>query len=296
MDALELIREAKLHRLLPGCDGDTRLEASGVAAREGELIVVFDNLSRVAAVETSLSPSGHNDWLGQDDEATGFEDIAYHADAGRFYALIEALHGPDDTYQAAVVEYDAGFNRQEWHRLPFDFDSGNKGFEGLAHVRRDGEDYLLCLCEGNGCRGGREGREPGNGRIQVFRRDERGWTHAGSLNVPAAARFVDYAGLDVRDGQVAVLSQASSQLWIGAIEPSGWGFVDEGVVYRLPLDADGDRIYCNAEGVAWLAPDRVAVASDRRKQGEPKRCGQNEQSLHVFGIPRRTGEGRAGGR
>ena len=179
------------------------------------------------------------------------------------------------------MEYDAGFNRQETHRLPFDFDSENKGFEGLAYLRRDGDDYLLALCEGNGCRGGREGRRPGNCRIQIFRRDGRGWTHA---------------GLDVRDGQVAVLSQASSKLWIGVFRPSSWGFVDEGVVYLLPLDVDGDPIYCNAEGVAWSAPDRVAVASDRRKPDEPKRCRHKQQSLHIFGIPWRTGEDRSGDR
>jgi hypothetical protein len=294
MVSLELIREAKLHRLLPGCDGESRLEASGVVAREGELVDVFDNLNRVAALEPSLSPSGRHGWLGHDDEAPGFEDIAYDADARRYYALIEAMPAPGDIYRAAVVEYDAGFNRQEAHRLPFDFDSENKGIEGLAYLRRDGDDYLLALCEGNGCRGGREGRRPGNCRIQIFRRDGRGWTHAGSLYVPAGAHFVDYAGLDVRDGQVAMISQASSKLWIGAFASSGWGFVDEGIVYLLPLDANGDPIYCDAEGVAWLAPDRVAVASDRRKPDEPERCRHKQQSLHIFGIPWRTGEDRSG--
>ncbi len=40
------------------------------------------------------------------------------------------------------------------------------GFEGIQYVpTEDGDGWLLGLCEGNFCKGGREGREAGNGRI-----------------------------------------------------------------------------------------------------------------------------------
>jgi hypothetical protein len=285
MQSLELITESKIHLLLPGCDADSRLEASGLIDREGRFLVVFDNLSQVGNIEVTLSPGGSNEWLSQRDGATGFEDIAYEEVSRRYYLLIETVPVPGGAFQAEVIEYDEGFNQLVSHRLPFDFDRANKGFEGIACVRREGQEYLLALCEGNRCNGGSAGRKPGGGRIQVFRRTAQGWEHVDVLKVPPIAQFIDYASLDVRDSRVAVLSQASSQLWVGALQPDGWEFVDEGIVYRLPSDDEGETVYCYAEGVAWLDLDRVAVASDRKKKGDPKRGAANDESIHIFRIP-----------
>ena len=53
---------------------------------------------------------------------------------------------------------------------------------------------------------------------------------------------------------------------------------------ELPRGAGGAVEYCNAEGVAWLAPNQIAVVSDKRKKTQHKRCVNKDQSLHVFQI------------
>ena len=51
---LELIREEKLYRLVPGRKKSSRLEASGVALVDDKTaLIVFDNLNLVARVRTS---------------------------------------------------------------------------------------------------------------------------------------------------------------------------------------------------------------------------------------------------
>ena len=52
---LELVREEKLFRLLPGRKESSRLEASGVAlVDDTTALVVFDNLNQVARIDLSL--------------------------------------------------------------------------------------------------------------------------------------------------------------------------------------------------------------------------------------------------
>src|SRR4029453_11224448 len=52
---LELVRESKLYRLLPGKKQSSRLEASGVAlASDQTALVVFDNLNQIACIDLTL--------------------------------------------------------------------------------------------------------------------------------------------------------------------------------------------------------------------------------------------------
>jgi hypothetical protein len=285
MQSLELIRESKLHALLPGEHKTGKLEASGVVAQAGHFLIVFDNLGQVARITASCLPSHGNTWLGKGDGATGHEDLAYSARNQRFYGLIEAVRDTAETYHAEVVEYDDRFVPLARRRLPFAFASDNKGFEGLAVIHRPDHDYLLALCEGNRCQGGRAGKEAGHGRIQLFQRVPHGWEHMHTIKLPKAVRFTDYASLDIRDGQVAVLSQQSAQVWLGILDLNTWEFVDAGRAWHLPPDARGETTYCHAEGVSWLAPDQFVVVSDKRKKGAPKRCTATDQSVHLFGIP-----------
>jgi hypothetical protein len=285
MQTLELIQETKLHALLPESSADRRLEASGVVAQDSHFIIIFDNLGQVARIATSCRPSEGNAWLGERDGATGHEDLTYSARHQRFYGLIEAVRVSADSYHAEVVEYDHRFVPLERHRLPFAFASDNKGFEGLAVIHRADHDYVLALCEGNRCQGGRTGKQKGHGRIQVFQRVTRGWQHVHTIKLPTAVRFTDYASLDIRDRQVAVLSQQSSQVWLGTLDPANWEFVDAGRVWHLPRGAKGEMTYCHAEGVSWMASDQFVVVSDKRKRGSPKRCTAKDQSVHLFRIP-----------
>ena len=287
MQTLELLQERKLADLLPEQPTVGRLEASGVVAREGHFVIIFDNTGQVARIDASCAPASANQWFPAHDDAPGLEDLTYSAQQQRFYGVIEALPVPGmvDTYQAQVVEYDHHFVWQAQDRLPFTFTGANKGFEGIATLQRTDEEYVLALCEGNHCRSGHDGEQKGNGRIQIFQRTTHGWQHVGTIKLPKAVQFEDYASLDIRGETVAVLSQASSQVWLGTLNESAWTFLDDGRIWRLPGDEHGQPTYCNAEGVSWLTADQLVVVSDKRKQGAPKRCKAKEQSVHIFRIP-----------
>jgi hypothetical protein len=51
-------------------------------------------------------------------------------------------------------------------------------------------------------------------------------------------------------------------------------------------DEAGRTIYCNIEGVAWIAPRQIVVVSDKCKPGEQSKfCEAKDQSIHIFDIP-----------
>ena len=286
MQQLELVREAKIFDILPG-SLDPRLEASGVLAKDGLFYVIFDNLPHIACVGPELSQTaGSNRMIVQERGLrSGFEDIAHDSLSGRFYVLIESLPRGRGTFMAAVQEYDANFRYAGRAWLDFPLDRPNKGLEGLTCVRRDGQAYLLGLCEGNRGKGGAEGRVPGGGRVQVFRRGHRQWDRVATIRLPETVLFQDYSGIASADGRIAVVSQESSALWVGNLAPDGWKFTDAGVSYALPRPADGSIVYGTAEGVSWLAPDQVVAVSDKAKPDQDPRCRAKDQSIHIFRIP-----------
>ena len=169
---LRVLGEAKVAVLLGLPDGQ-RLEASGVCTHDGVTYVIFDNAPGIARL---VDVSGH-DPANRVLEAgggrpDGFEDITRDPLTGHFYVLIEAVpHG--SAWRAEVQEHDAEGRYLDTAALDFTLERANKGIEGLACVVRNGETYLLGLCEGNHCKGGDAGRQPGGGRIHVFRRDGR---------------------------------------------------------------------------------------------------------------------------
>jgi len=283
---LELVRESKIAELLPG-EGIGRYEASGVQARGQYLYVIFDNLPHIARFHGSLEAGHrHNILVRQRGDSPGFEDITYHPGDRRFLIIIEAGSRPEDEFRPAIEEYDEDLRYLDRETVDFPLESGNKGLEGVVCDRRGADDYVLGLCEGNKCRGGAKGRKPGGGRIQIFRKADGAWMHMGTIKLPKSVQFEDYAAVDVADNRIAVVSQASSALWTGTFEDESWAFVDEGTVYRFPTDDNGDRSYFNVEGVAWLAADKIAAVSDRRKKGDqPKAAKRKDQSIHIFRIP-----------
>ena len=281
---LRLLSERKLADLLPRESADDRLEPSGVLAEHDYLYVVFDNMTRVARIGEGLSSRRGAAWLGSHGEEKGFEDIAYSRRKKRFYLLIEAKRA-DGGFQGAVVETDDRFRqiRRAW--LDFPFESKNKGFEGLTCVGRGKDEYLLALCEGNKCKAGKAGRKPGGGRIQVFQAMRDTWRHVDTIRLPKSVTFEDYSALDVRGRRVAVVSQASSGVWVGSFAPNSWDLMDDGLVYSFPTDAKNRTVYCNAEGIAWLAADRLAIVSDRmRPSKDRERCRRKDQSVHIFAL------------
>lgn len=286
MPMLELVAERKLHELL-NRPAQERLEASGVYAADAFLYITLDNAPHIARLARTrdLSSAEHT-LFRQRGEEGGYEDIAYSERERRFYLLIEALPFGAEVYKAKIEEYDEGFQYRESRWLDFPLSVENKGLEGLACVNWEGQEYVLGLCEGNKCKGGALGRQPGGGRIQVFQRAKSDWAHVDTLKLPKSVLFEDYASLDVRGERIVVVSQRSSAVWVGRWEPGGWGLVDEGQVYGFPRSRKGNLLYGNVEGVSWLGPNQIVVVSDKAKPGQqPKRCAQKDQCIHVFNIP-----------
>jgi hypothetical protein len=286
MQQLELVREAKIFDILPGSP-DRRLEASGVLAKDGLFYVIFDNLPHIACVGPELSRTARGNYMIIQERGlrSGFEDIAYDSLSGHFYVLIESLPRGRGTFMAAVQEYDADFRYVGRAWLDFPLDRPNKGLEGLTCVHRDGQAYLLGLCEGNRGKGGAEGRVPGGGRVQVFRRGRRQWDRVAKIRLPETVLFQDYSGIAVAGDRMTVVSQVSSALWLGRLAPDGWQVTDAGTSYALPRDADGRIVYGTAEGVSWIAPDQVVMVSDKAKPDQDRRCRDKDQSIHIFRIP-----------
>jgi hypothetical protein len=284
---LVLEREAKLASLLPGAAG-RRLEASGVLAGQDGFHVVFDNAPEIGWVGAELAAGAAANRLivQRRGRRSGFEDIAHDPAAGHFYVLVEA-QARGRGFAAEVQEYDQDFVYMGRSWLDFPLDGRSKGLEGLTCVHRDATTYLLGLCEGNRCRDGEEGRRPGGGRVQVFERGQRHWDHAATIRLPAELPFEDYSSLAVAGDRLAVVSQESSALWAGRLHRTRWEVAGPGAVWEFPPDREGRTVYCNVEGVSWIAADRVVVVSDRAKRNgrQDERCRAKDQSIHVFTIP-----------
>ncbi len=283
---LKLHAEKKLAGLLKNVEDKQSLEASGVLAREKDILVVMDCMKGIGRLRRKKkNPLGTGEIIGSQEETDGYEAITRDPKTGHLFLLIEALEH-DDKNQAKVQELDAALNSigEEW--LDFDFSSENKGFEGAAVVRRKGKQYLLGLCEGNHCEGGDKGRDKGHGLIQVFERKEDSWKHIGQIELPKEVDFEDYAAIAIRGKQVAIVSQSMSALWVGTVAVSSSKVSGKGRVYRFPLNKKDKCVYCNVEGVDWLADHRIVVVSDRMKSDDqPKRCAKKDKSIHIFDIP-----------
>ncbi len=286
---MTLVEERKLSDLIQPPTGRGVLEASGVIARGGYYYVIFDNVRRVARIHSSLDVgSKKHAWFGRARDGEGYEDIAFSRHTGRFYLLIEGEKHPDGSYKALIDECDeaAKFKRRRW--VDFPFDKRNKGFEGLSAVRWKGRDYLLALCEGNRCRGGRKGRKPGGGRIHVLQRAGTVWKPVATIALPPRVTFEDYAAVSLRGTRIAVVSQQASRLWIGTLRFRDWTIAGRGTTYDFPRSRKGKPKYCTLEGLCWLSPRTFVLVSDLAGGDCPKRCRKRDQSIHVFRIPAQT--------
>jgi hypothetical protein len=275
---LELVREEKLYRLLPGGGPTSRLEASGVAfADDATALVVFDNLNVIARVDLSLERKATNRLLPAPSLGLGFEDIAIARRDGRLLCLIETLEDFNGALRGFVAEYEADGRFVRCMPLPIPLVDANKGYEGLAHARRGGRELLYALHEAShGAKGDRRGR------IDVFaRKRDGGWSASGSIRVPKDADLEDYAALAYRDGKVAIVSQESARLWVARVDDKTLKLVPgSSARYRFP-----SKHYGNVEGVAWLSSDTLVAVSDRRKKNQPSRFAEKDQSIHVFRVP-----------
>jgi len=285
--ALKLVCESKICDLMPGAQPTKRWEASGVMVKDRLFFVVFDDRTEIARLSDDLQPNNANGLFGMAHVKCGYEGISYNAAKRRFYLLVESRKHTKGCYQAVIVEYDDEFRYLKHRPVDFTFKSGNKGFEAVAHVRRNGKDYLLALCEGNKCKCGDKGRKPGGGRVQVFEKKRTQWRHRDTIALPNALPFVDYSGMCTDHGCVAIVSQVNSMLWVGQFDEMGWSWRDAGQLYEFPRSDNGAIRYGNIEGVSWITRTRILTVSDsRKKKNQPdKGLSEKDQSIHIFDIP-----------
>ena len=133
-------------------------------------------------------------------------------------------------------------------------------------MRRNNEDYLLALCEGNKCKGGDKGRKPGGGRVLLFEKKKKRWLHSRTVALPKTLPFVDYSGMSLDSGRVAIVSQVNSMLWVGLLDEANWTWHNEGQLYEFPRSNNGAVRYGNIEGVGWITSTRIVTVSDKRKK------------------------------
>lgn len=282
---LELVRKQRIADLLPGAPRGAEYEASGVLAQDGKFFVVFDNRTSVARLSQDLCPNPMNGLFGMALGEEGYEGITYNAAKQRYYLLVESRKQKDGRYGGEIVEYDSALSYVKRRPLEFRFKTANKGFEAVGHVRRDGQDYVLALCEGNKCKGGRRGRQPGDGRAQLFKKEKRRWSHIGTIKLPKSVQFEDYSAMSIDGTRAAVVSQVTSRLWVGVFEEAAWRWRDEGQTYQFPRTSNHHKLYGNVEGVAWITPSRLVTVSDRRKEDQDVRFADTEQSVDIFDLP-----------
>jgi hypothetical protein len=276
---LRLVRERKLSQIIP-LSGISDYEASGVQLHSLQLYIVFDNMTKIGHVALDLQSGGYASG-GSSSTQSQYEAITFDDNATpHFYTAVEQT-------SAEVVQYDdvASGGSADHQSTNVTFSTGNKGFEGLAWLRRYDNDYLLGLCEGFDCTSS-HGGSGGRGAIRIMAQSGSSWSAASTLlRLPAAVSFKDYSDLALLpnlDGtyQVAVTSQESKALWVGRLSGTSWSFLDDGTIYPMPSSD-----YCNVEGVTFLSASRVALVSDMSDpQSDPSNCNNKDEMAHVFDL------------
>lgn len=272
---LHFVRESKISAIIPTSTND--YEASGVQFHNNQLYIVFDNMTKIGKVAPDLLSGSYT--TGGAITNSQYEGITFD-DHGTEHFYVSA-----ETSSNQVVQLDSAANATSASPQPTNvtFADTNKGFEGLAWLFRNNNDYLLGLCEGFDCTAS-HGGAGGRGGILVMAQTSSGWSASSTvLRLPAAVAFKDYSDLALwpnGDGsyKVAVTSQESKALWIGTLSATSWAFVGDGTIYPMP-SAD----YCNVEGVTFLSATRVAMVSDMNDDG-PANCNLKDEMVHVFDL------------
>jgi len=345
---LKLVADEPIARLLseraPDGSGDTvpirKFEASDVAGVAGgsHVLVVFDNSFMVGHFASSLTymtgDKGQAEsnylltWPDDDGSDSQFEAITYNATAGTYMVIQESVINSSGHMVPRLMEVSFADGAATVHSQcdgHFTFTSENKGFEGAAiATAADGTSYLLALCEGNFCAGGKVGRKPGNGRLIVMERAAAAaadggcaWVPVQTVPIPPSADFMDYSAISIYNNtRVAITSQENAAVWVGdlvlgdgspvhgrhrhraAVVHGDHGVADggaerdlfgltDGKVLDFPRNSRCERIFCTVEGIHWQEADMLVAVSDKMKSGGKQSfvCMEHDQSVHTFLIP-----------
>lgn len=274
------LAERKFYKLFEDYNNSDNFEGSGVQATGGRYYVVFDNRYKLGSIASSLPEnSSQNTLTGSGSGSSNFEGIAYDANNTPHYYVAVESESHNGAYYPRIRQYDANLSYQSslWTDVAFSSGNSNKGFEGVAYVRRDSDDYLLGLIEGTG-------------QIKVLKKTSSGWVTQATMTVPVT--FPDYSDIAVSGTRIAITTQEGSQLWIGTLSSTSWSFVDSGQVYDFPkgssagtVGAGSYTLYGNIEGVSWVDATTLVCVSDKADNSQPSYQQYKDQSIHVFRLP-----------
>lgn len=258
--------------------------ASGVQVLGSDLYVIFDNQNQVAKIPTSLGNGTATYTPGTlSSGAEQYEGITFDSHSTQHFYLVQ------ETSPAMVAQLDGAGSAQgeSYQSVGFTPSSTNKGYEGIAWLRRNNNDYLLALCEAGDC--GSEIGTANPGRIKILAQSGSSWNDVGYMELCGTAGCTsglmdDYSDIALRqmpDGsyKVAITSQESQQLWVGTLSASSWTLT-AGTLYDLP-----GNDYCNIEGVTFLSNTRFALVSDEMKNDQDASCNNKDESVHIFDLP-----------
>jgi len=277
LSTLRLDRERKISQIIP-ISGVSDYEASGVHLQGGYLYVVFDNMTKIGRISPSLT-SGSYASGGSSSQNSQYEGITYDDyNTQHFYVIAEG------SSTGRVVQYDsaASGGSATYEQTNVSFSNDNKGFEGVAWLRRNNNDYLLGLCEGQACTSTVGGSLPG--AIKVLAQSGSSWVTETTLYLPSSVAFADFSDIALLPQaggtfKVAVTSQESKRLWIGTLSATSWSFLDAGTIYAFPSSS-----YCNIEGVTFLSATQLAMVSDMTSDNTTS-CNDKDEMIHVFSLP-----------
>ncbi|MEM7183699.1 MAG: SdiA-regulated domain-containing protein [Spirochaetota bacterium] len=267
-------KERKFASLLP--EFEKSQEASGLTYTGEKFYVVFDNHNKVAQVAKDLESAKLYPTPYQ---LSDFEGIT-SSDQG-FAIVVEAKKKKRRTIPQVLL-LDKAFQALAKQNIDIDLQKSNKGIEGITRVNRGEREYYFLLCEGNYCVSTKK-KDRGNGRIYVLERYANELNLVAEIAIPKQAKFRDYSGIDIRGGNVAIVSQESSALWLGQLSWTSWQLKHQSL-WNFPEES-GETVYCNVEGVAWISEDRIAVVSDKAKKKE-KQCRKKSEMIHIFQVPK----------
>lgn len=278
---LKIVSENSLYDLLKNANSKSKHEASGVVVANSKIYIVFDNYNEIARIDFNLKKA---ELLGDNDKNIGYEGITFNSVDNEFYLVEEALKN-DGAFNARLRIMSDNFTLKNKKWFKYNFQSKNKGFEGITFVIKENKYYILALCEGNDCESGSVSKIHGAGRIKVFMKKQNKFKYIASIRLPNKLPFIDYSGMDINDSNMlAITSQESSAVWIAKIDIENWQIVDDGVIYKFPIDKNGNNVYCNIEGVAWISKDQIVTVSDAKKDTQAERCKNKEQSIHIMAL------------
>lgn len=275
------VAEKKIIDILP--EVAKSYEASGVQLLGDFLYVVFDNMEIIGRINKSLTGGGI---YGTVLDPSNYEGITADTNGTQHLYVMKEMDKSSGN-KGKVIQFDTAGTEQGSELTNVAF-GGTKGFEGIAWLRANNDDYLLGLCEGNNCTD--DTQSTGKGLIHVLRQKGGDWISETTIGIPSKANFIDYSDIALYNHQngtyaVAIVSQESSQLWLGTLATSPWGFADEGVVIDFPRGPGGEIQYCSVEGVTFdtFSPTpRLYVASDNSSGAGL--CPQKDAMMHLFEL------------